>query len=163
MLVIKGFLILDNENREYSAYSGSGELCPARGPNGSFKSLSLAEPGPTPSHITSASQHISPSQSLRIVTTVFSFWLSFPNPPSLPLTLSLSHSLQCVSLLASRAALGRAGRGVTSCCPQLAQTAWPGLQRFSVSHADMQQHAALGCCMHNQPDLKGLRNMGAFI
>ena len=65
MLVIKGFLILDNENREYSAYSGSGELCPARGPNGSFKSL----------------------------------------------TLSLSHSLQCVSLLASRAALGRAGRG----------------------------------------------------
>ena len=57
---------------------------------------------------------------------------------------------------------GRAG-GVTSCCPQLAQTAWPGLQRFSVSHADMQQHAALGCCMHNQPDLKGLRNMGAFI
>lgn len=111
MLVIKGFLILDNENREYSAYSGSGELCPARGPNGSFKSLSLAEPGPSPSHITSASQHISPSQSLRIVTTVFSFWLSFPNPPSLPLTLSLSHSLQCVSLLASRAALGRAGRG----------------------------------------------------
>ena len=90
MLVIKGFLILDNENREYSAYSGSGELCPARGPNGSFKSLSLAEPGPSPSHITSASQHISPSQSLRIVTTVFSFWLSFPNPPSLPLTLSLS-------------------------------------------------------------------------
>ena len=122
MLVINGFLILDNENREYSAYSGSGELCPARGPTSSFKSLSLAEPGPSPSHITSASQHISPSQSLRIVTTVFSFCLSFPKSPCLPLTHSLTLSNVFPFWPAGQHWAGRAG-GVTSCCPQLAQTA----------------------------------------
>ena len=41
----------------------------------------------------------------------FHFDCHSQTPPSLPLTLSLSHSLQYVSLLASRAALGRAGRG----------------------------------------------------
>ena len=107
--MINGFLILDNENREYSAYSG--ELCPAR----SDWQLQITLPGlagPGPRHQTLSPQHISPSHDLRIVSPSSQRCCHadcHPHTLALSLTPSPSHSLtlQCVSLLASRAALDR--------------------------------------------------------
>lgn len=152
MLMINGFLILDNENREYSAYSG--ELCPAR----SDWQLQITLPGGwrvrAPRHHTSFSEHISPSHGLRIVPLSSQQCCHADcHPRTLSLSPSLPHSLtlQCVSLLASRAALGRGShQAAARSCPNSAQTAGPDLQRSAVSHADMQQHAAADC-MHNQP------------
>ena len=80
------------------------------GRTGSFKSLSLAWRAPR--HQTLSSQHISPSHDLRIVSPSSQRCCHadcHPHTLALSLTPSPSHSLtlQCVSLLASRAALDR--------------------------------------------------------
>ena len=124
------------------------------GRTGSFKSLSLAWRIRAPRHQTLSSQHISPSHDLRIVSPSSQQCCHADcHSHTLALSPSIPHllTLQCVSLLASRAALGRGShQAAARSCPNSAQTAGPDLQRSAVSHADMQQHAAADC-MHNQP------------
>ena len=137
LLMINGFLILDNENREYSAYSG--ELSPAR-PDGQLQITLPGRAGCRPIIITPHPLNTFLIPWSRhcpiIVTVVLSPW---PSPPTLSIshqTLSLSH--QCVSLLASKAALGSAARGSHQAAPRslLSSDSRTGP---AVSHADMQQ------------------------
>ena len=92
--MFNGFLILDNENREYSACSG--ELYPARSDWQLQITLPcLAGPGPSPSNIIIWTHFpiLWSQDCLTIVTAVLSRRLSSLNTGSLSLTPSLSHSL----------------------------------------------------------------------
>lgn len=93
----------------------------------------------------------------------FHFVFHSPNPPVSP-SLTLSLSPMCFPF-GQQGSTGQGGQGESQAVARswLRQPdrACSGFQWAMQTCSNMQQHAALGCCMHNQSDLKAY--MGAFI